>query len=211
MLTRQMPYPDLYDLGDWIEAVKAGAPVAPERLRAGVPLELSKLVLEMLALRPEERPADAAAVIRELRRVVDDTPKPLEVRVHPKDGLKYVWIPPGEFRMGASEGDSECLENEKPAHEVRITKGFWMGQTPVTVGAYGQYVRDTGGEMPVPAFYNPGWNDDSLPVTNVSWEDARAYCKWAGLRLPRLSRSMIGSRPTLPSRNFTGRAMRRSK
>jgi hypothetical protein len=36
---------------------------------------------------------------------------------------------PGTFQMGCSQGDSDCLDDERPAHEVTITKGFWMGQT----------------------------------------------------------------------------------
>ncbi len=50
-----------------------------------------------------------------------------EVRVNPEDGLKYVWIQPGRFMMGCSPGDSGCDGDEKPAHQVTITKGFWMG------------------------------------------------------------------------------------
>src|SRR5437667_5525369 len=46
-----------------------------------------------------------------------------------KDGQMYVWIPAGSFQMGCSEGDKECYEDEKPAHPVQITKGFWIGQT----------------------------------------------------------------------------------
>ena len=34
--------------------------------------------------------------------------------------------------------------DEEPAHDVRITKGFWIGQTPVTVEVYQQCARDTG-------------------------------------------------------------------
>src|ERR1039457_7201943 len=39
-------------------------------------------------------------------------------RINPKDGLTYVWIPPGTFTMGCSPGDSECDDDEKPAHRV---------------------------------------------------------------------------------------------
>ena len=46
--------------------------------------------------------------------------------------------------MGCSPGDSECFDQEKPAHQVRISKGFWMGQTAVTVGAYKRFVREVG-------------------------------------------------------------------
>jgi len=37
-----------------------------------------------------------------------------EARVNPKDGLRYVWIPPGTFMMGCSPGDSHCFDEEKP-------------------------------------------------------------------------------------------------
>src|SRR5262249_45463522 len=46
-------------------------------------------------------------------------------RVNPKDGLKYSYIPPGEFQMGCD--DPECSGNFS-RHRVRITKGFWIGQ-----------------------------------------------------------------------------------
>ena len=55
-----------------------------------------------------------------------------QTKVIPKDGLTYIWIQPGTFTMGCSPGDSECPPNEKPAHEVRITAGFWMGWQPAT-------------------------------------------------------------------------------
>jgi hypothetical protein len=57
-------------------------------------------------------------------------------RTNPKDGLTYVWIPAGHFRMGCSQGDKECADDEQPAHEVTITRGFWIGQTEVTQEAY---------------------------------------------------------------------------
>jgi serine/threonine-protein kinase len=37
-------------------------------------------------------------------------------KVNPRDGLKYVWIPPGTFIMGCSPGDTECKDDEKPPH-----------------------------------------------------------------------------------------------
>jgi formylglycine-generating enzyme required for sulfatase activity len=82
---------------------------------------------------------------------------PGTVKTNPKDGLKYVWIPPGTFMMGCSPGDSECDGDEKPAHRVTITKGFWMGQTAVTVGAYKHFAAATGRQMPrEPVFLTGG-------------------------------------------------------
>jgi formylglycine-generating enzyme required for sulfatase activity len=55
-------------------------------------------------------------------------------KVNSRDGLTYVWIPPGTYNMGASDGEIKWFSDEEPAHEVTLTKGFWMGQTPVTQG-----------------------------------------------------------------------------
>ena len=112
-----------------------------------------------------------------------------EVRVNPNDGLKYVWIPPGTFMMGCSPGDTECSDDEKPSHQVTITKGFWLGQTEVTVRAYRRFAGATGRHMPdepdsIGRSLNPGWGDEAMPIVNVTWDDAQAYCSWAGGRLP---------------------------
>src|ERR1035441_2477167 len=112
-----------------------------------------------------------------------------EVRVNPNDGLNYVWIPPGGFIMGCSPGDTECYDFEKPLHEVTITKGFWLGQTEVTVEAYKRFAGATGRQMPPEPDINgrpldPGWGNEAMPIVDVTWDDAQAYCRWAGGRLP---------------------------
>jgi formylglycine-generating enzyme required for sulfatase activity len=105
-------------------------------------------------------------------------------RESPRDGLKYVWIPPGTFMMGCSPGDNECANHEKPSHQVTITKGFWIGQTEVTVGTYKRFAAATGRQMPdAPSFKN-GWANDDMPIVNVTWDDAHDFCTWAGGRLP---------------------------
>jgi formylglycine-generating enzyme required for sulfatase activity len=80
--------------------------------------------------------------------------------------------------MGCSPGDNDCGGNEKPAHTVTISKGFWMGQTEVTVGAYKRFVSGGGGPLP------SGNSSDEQPVVNVTWNDAVAFCRWSGGRLP---------------------------
>ena len=95
-------------------------------------------------------------------------------RINQKDGLKYVWVPPGRFTMGCSMGDTECSHDEQPTHEVIITKGFWLGQTPVTQAAY---MRVTGS--------NPShFKGNNRPVESITWDEARSYCKAIGGRLP---------------------------
>src|ERR1700733_5373114 len=94
--------------------------------------------------------------------------------VNPRDGLTYVWIPPGTFRMGCSMGDTDCGPQEKPAHQVTLTRGFWIGQTLVPQAAYQRLVGS-----------NPSYTKgEQLPVESVSWGEAQAYCQQAGMRLP---------------------------
>jgi formylglycine-generating enzyme required for sulfatase activity len=104
-------------------------------------------------------------------------------KVNPQDGLQYVWIPPGSFMMGCSLGDKECKSDEKPAHQVTLTKGFWIGQTEVTVAAYKRFAGSTGAEMPRAPNFNVGWNNQDMPIVSVGWDDATAFCDWAGGRL----------------------------
>ena len=116
-------------------------------------------------------------------------PAPRVAKVNPKDGLKYAWIPPGNFQMGCSQGDTECQDNEKPPHQVTITKGFWLGQTKVTAGAYERFAVATGRHMPItPHFEGRGietaWGDEAMPIANEVWDDDQAYCRWVGGRLP---------------------------
>jgi formylglycine-generating enzyme required for sulfatase activity len=94
--------------------------------------------------------------------------------VNPKDGLTYLWIEPGNFEMGCSEGDAECLVNEKPTHRVTISKAFRIGQTPVTQAAFEKI-----------AGANPSiFRGDRLPVEGVDWADADKYCRAVDMRLP---------------------------
>jgi formylglycine-generating enzyme required for sulfatase activity len=102
-------------------------------------------------------------------------PQAGEVRINQKDNLRYVWIPPGKFMMGCSAGDSECSDNENPAHEVSISRGFWIGQTPVTQAAY---------MAVMPGKPNPShFKGSDLPVERVTWEEANSYCDAVGMRL----------------------------
>jgi formylglycine-generating enzyme required for sulfatase activity len=117
-----------------------------------------------------------------------------QVRENPKDGLKYVWIAPGTFMMGCSPGDNDCYEMEKPSHQVTITRGFWIGLTPVTMEAYKQFAEATGRQLSLLPGFEEGWangNNPAVrlsreinPITGVTWDEAQAYCGWMGGRLP---------------------------
>jgi formylglycine-generating enzyme required for sulfatase activity len=151
---------------------------------------------------PMRGPARAIAVVIALYFLTDlraqDTlvhshvrsPYPGEVKVNVIDGQRYAWIPPGKFMMGCSSGDKECDGNEKPAHGVTLTKGFWLGQTMITVGAWKRY-RMVTGKPPLPTVdprgrenLNEAGGDDTMPVIEVTWDEAESYCEWSGGHLP---------------------------
>jgi len=93
-----------------------------------------------------------------------------------------VRIPAGAFKMGSNEYD-----NEKPLHEVHLDD-YWIDKYPVTNRQYKRFCDETGYAAPRDPDFE-GLKDYSVnypdyPVVCVSWEDARAYCQWAGKRLP---------------------------
>ena len=111
------------------------------------------------------------------------------VRENPTDGLRYVWIPGGAFQAGCSKFDENCAADEKPPHEVTLSKGFWIGQTEVTVGAYRRFAAATHRRLPPAATFgdrnlNTEWADSSMPIVNVDWQESNAYCEWINGRLP---------------------------
>jgi len=112
-----------------------------------------------------------------------------DVKLNPKDGQRYVWVPAGTFLMGCSPADDVCQSDERPPHKVEITHGFWIGQTEVTVAAFKRYAAAIGRPIPhAPVFgsreLNPGFKNEQLPMVSVTWDEATAYCKWAAMRLP---------------------------
>jgi len=90
-------------------------------------------------------------------------------------GMEFVQIPAGSFEMGCSEGDTECLEDEKPKHKVKIAKSFYMGKYEVTQGQWmsvmGSGFFGIGGNNPS-RFSSCG---HSCPVENVSWNEVQDY------------------------------------
>lgn len=116
-----------------------------------------------------------------------------------------VFIPGGITDIGSAQG----LPREQPVWSSSI-KGFFMDETPVTVGQYRKFVKATGyktqaekfGDAAVfdlqqqtwylqkgayweyPRGKEAGKSPDDHPVTQVSYNDAEAYANWAGKRLP---------------------------
>jgi formylglycine-generating enzyme required for sulfatase activity len=105
-------------------------------------------------------------------------------QVSDKDGMTLLYVPAGNFILGSGNDSS----NEKE-HGVYLD-AFWIDQTEVTNEMYSRCVVAGICQVPSPTkshtrdrYY--GYSAfDNYPVVNVLWEDAAAYCQWAGRALP---------------------------
>ena len=89
-------------------------------------------------------------------------------------GMEFVKIPAGEFMMGCSMGDTTCKAEEKPQHQVRITKAFEMGRYEVTQGQW-KAVMTT-------IEYPSGFVGDNLPAENVIRSEAIEFANRLNMR-----------------------------
>ncbi|OGR43557.1 MAG: hypothetical protein A2X35_00705 [Elusimicrobia bacterium GWA2_61_42] len=104
--------------------------------------------------------------------------------VEPATPIEYVAIPGGKFTMGTTSIE-EGFEDAKPVPEVTI-KTFQMAKTAVTVAQYSECVIKGGCTKPGTGEYcNWGKSGRQLhPVNCVEWDQAQAYAKFKGARLP---------------------------
>jgi formylglycine-generating enzyme required for sulfatase activity len=95
--------------------------------------------------------------------------------------LRWVRLPPGRFKAGCIPGDPDCDGDEPPQHDAAIATPFQMLATEVTVGQFAAFARQSDRAMP----RLPGWvTRAEQPMVNLTWDDADAFCRAAGGRLP---------------------------
>ena len=174
--------------------------------RAIWPCIASILVGSLLAGCPA-KPRDGVAVApvpsppREEQKPWEEPGTEVGQEITGPDGGPLVWVAAGSFRMGSTDEvvdqtleqmdskltpeQKKCfhaprwmLADELPARTVEMD-GFWLGKYEVTNRQYWEFCQQTGR-----AFPSESDQGDDHPVTQVDWEDARAYCEHYGLSLP---------------------------
>ena len=155
---------------------------------------------------------DYDAAMRELLARLDGSaapprPRPSR-RIHEKTGIELIRIPAGPFLYGSSNVDTMARDNEKPQRTIDLPE-YWIGRYPVTNARFARFVQAKGYRTTAEqqgsgwAWTGGKWDEvkgadwrhprgpessidgkDEHPVVQVSWDDAKAFCDWAGLALP---------------------------
>ena len=202
---------ELSDPNAKVEMKIDGKPIDIARLKGPLKLPVGEHALEIASgeFKPLARRFQVRRWSREIVKVSLERPEPphtvapfntAEAREHQEAwarylgvpvetansiGMKFVIIPPGEFMMGSPDSESDAPSDEKPQHQVRITRPFSLAMHEVTVGQFRQFVSDTGykgADEESDGSYTwqaPGWEQtDDHPVACVNWNDASEFCKW---------------------------------
>lgn len=106
---------------------------------------------------------------------------PFDIKTSELDGMTQAYVPEGEFLMG--KGEVRKNDNS-PQHFVYLD-AFWMDKYEVSNSMYLKCLQAGAcSEMVSDNTTYQNWIYRDHPVTYVTWEQANAYCQWAGRRLP---------------------------
>jgi len=129
---------------------------------------------------PSKPPGTVKGVQAQVPPPVTAEPQPIATTkmIQAPEGM--LLVAGGEFKMGRDDG----TDLDQPSHLVSV-KPYYLDTTEVTNEAYKKFLDETKHAAP------PNWKggtypegQETFPVTDVTWEDANAYAKWAGKRLP---------------------------
>jgi formylglycine-generating enzyme required for sulfatase activity len=139
---------------------------------------------------PTVAPAESSATIPATEAATSEAAVPATTTPAPAESLpastEMTTIPAGPFTMGYDQG----LDDEKPPHQVDLPE-YQIDLFETTNAQFAAFVDATGYQTEAEQagssrIWRDEWTDgeDNHPVVRVSWQDAIAYCEWAGKRLP---------------------------
>ena len=172
-----------------VATLETASPVAPSlnaTSTSTLPATATHTLLPTLGKPSPTAPqATRTAALATIPPTAEPSPSPMvETRTLP-DGSVMVYVPPGDFTMGSPAGAGS--DEEVPMHTVTLD-GFWIDRTEVTNTRYRLFVEAAGYPAPSDCDWGEPTYDDPTkanhPVVCVSWQDAQAFCEWAGGRLP---------------------------
>ncbi len=106
---------------------------------------------------------------------------PIDIKTSTLDGMVQVYVPEGEFLMGKGE----VRKNDDSPQQPIFLDAFWIDKYEVSNAMYLKCLQVGGcSEMVSDNTTYQNWIYRDHPVTYVTWEQAVAYCQWAGRRLP---------------------------
>ena len=172
----------------------------------------------------EQNPDPKVVTDADFLQRITETKLPWRVK-DKASGIEMLLVPPGKFVMGMSPGDTEAVElenllekidpqlkcTERPAHEVTITKAFYLGRTEVTQEQWMKVMGKNPSEFQkwsnaerdrvIAKYIEEGLTKQeaqekagaespnklltaSNPVEQVSWDDCQKFCAKTGMKLP---------------------------
>jgi uncharacterized protein (TIGR02996 family) len=137
--------------------------------------ELVRLVRRLRVLPVMRRVGERARLEDRVAELLNAGVRPVAAEVVNSIGMRLALIPPGRFRMGSPSEEKERGSDEE-AHEVEITRPFYLGVFPITQAQWQAVMGKNpsrfrgGGKAEV-----KGLDTSDFPVEQVNWEAAQAF------------------------------------
>ena len=118
---------------------------------------LTAVLIGAVSAAPVQKPADN----------LPEPTQPLRLDLGSGVTMELILLPAGDFLMGSPPDEEGRGTDEGPRHSVRIAEPFYLGKCEVTQTQWKAVMGNTPSDV----------KGDNLPVTNVSWDDCRQFCR----------------------------------